>query len=122
MTSSTQAAIDALKLCRPYIEAEAKEKTGYGFFCGGDPRKFRPGSDATKKELESHKAACEAAEKGEMSQADGRWVGGVHLTCCQFGLGTYEYTDQAAVRALAALDDAIEALEARTIRQSWDPQ
>ena len=42
----------------------------YGYFCGGDPRKFRPDVEScSKKEIENHKAACrlwdEAEARGE---------------------------------------------------------
>lgn len=68
---------------------------GYGFFPGGDPRLFSPDGDATPEELENHRQACAAWDRGECrSEPDGTWVGPVHLLRCQFGLGSYEWTDE----------------------------
>lgn len=68
---------------------------GYGFFCGGDPRQFHPDSEGqTPEEAENHRKACEAWSRGEVtSEPDGKWVGNVHLLRCQFGLGSYEWTE-----------------------------
>ena len=69
---------------------------GYGFFPGGDPRLFRPDEEGTTaEEHANHLAACEAWDRGECTSApDGTWVGNVHLLRCQFGLGSYEWTDE----------------------------
>jgi hypothetical protein len=67
---------------------------GYGFFPGGDPRLFEPDPDSTPEELENHRLACEAWNRGECTSApDGQWVGKVHLLRCQFGLGSYSWTE-----------------------------
>lgn len=67
---------------------------GYGFFIGGDPRKFHPDEDScTPEEIASHKAACEKWEAGETTALPGSCVhfpGGV-ITLSDFGLGSYEY-------------------------------
>lgn len=65
---------------------------GYGFFCGGDPRRFSPDSDSREEELENHRLACEAWDRGERkSRADCQHSEGVIVTSCQFGLGSYDY-------------------------------
>lgn len=70
------------------------QEWGYGFFPGGDPRLFTPDGDATSEELENHRLACEAWDMGaQNSEADCIHGGGFILTRCQFGLGSYTYTD-----------------------------
>lgn len=67
---------------------------GYGFFPGGDPRKFTPDMDMnTKEEIASWKLACAEWDKGNEVQPlhgcilhDGRIV-----NLSGFGLGTYEF-------------------------------
>lgn len=81
-------------------------QTGYGFFCGGDPRKFHPDSDCSEKEIANHKAACklwdEAESRGEkyppeecpsgfIYDTDGKCVG--HVLRAPYGIGIYEYDD-----------------------------
>lgn len=67
---------------------------GYGFFPGGDPRLFEPDGDSLPAELDAHKDACAAWDRGECrSEPDGTWVGHFHLQRCQFGLGSYQWTD-----------------------------
>jgi hypothetical protein len=84
----------------------------YGFFPGGDPRKFRPDVDScTPEEIEAHRVACERANwadayrhgKGSNAAAnlecpshhlydtDGAWCG--HVTIAPFGIGSYEYDE-----------------------------
>lgn len=68
---------------------------GYGFFPGGDPRRFSPDGDATEKEIANHKAACAAWDRGEQSSHPDCFHGdGYVLTSCQFGLGSYEWDDE----------------------------
>ena len=80
---------------------------GYGFFCGGDPRKFWPdGESCSETEMANHKAACklwdEAEARGETPEpeacpsdflydADGKCVG--HVLRAPYGIGTYSYDD-----------------------------
>jgi len=67
---------------------------GYGFFPGGDPRLFSPDSDSTPEEIENHRATCAAWDAGARnSRPDCEHLGPVVLTSCQFGLGSYEYTE-----------------------------
>ena len=71
------------------------KSTGYGFFCGGDPRKFSPGGDSTEEELENHRRACAAWDAGERtSRADCEHGPGYVVTSCQFGLGSYEVEEE----------------------------
>jgi hypothetical protein len=77
---------------------------GYGFFCGGDPRKFWPDESSTEKEIENHKAACklwnEAEARGETPTPEACPSGWVydnegkpvmHVLRAPYGIGTYEY-------------------------------
>lgn len=67
---------------------------GYGFFPGGDPRLFSPDGDATLEELENHRLACEAWDRGEqVSEPDCQHLPGAIVTRCQFGFGSYEWTE-----------------------------
>lgn len=71
---------------------------GYGFFCGGDPRKFHPdGECSSPEEIENHRKACEQAEAVESGRdlpCPSGWEGtpdggSVHVTRAPFGLGMY---------------------------------
>jgi hypothetical protein len=67
---------------------------GYGFFCGGDPRRFRPDEDScTPDEIASHKAACERWEAGDTTALPGSCIRGEGfiLTLSGFGIGSYDY-------------------------------
>lgn len=66
----------------------------YGFYHGQDPRVFEPDEDScTPKEIAAHKAACEAAHRGEW-KPDGS---GCHITkdaiicTSSLGIGIYSY-------------------------------
>ena len=81
------------------------QDSGYGFFCGGDPRKFFPDADScSEAELANHKAACElwyeAESRGEVPEpekcpsgwihdSDGNPV--VHVLRAPYGIGCYTY-------------------------------
>lgn len=68
---------------------------GYGFFPGGDPRRFSPDGDSRPEELENHRLACEAWDRGEQeSSTDCTHAPGVIVTRCQFGLGMYEWDEE----------------------------
>lgn len=68
---------------------------GYGFFPGGDPRKFAPDGNSTPAELESHRLACEAWDQGTReSSPDCIHAPGLIVTRCQFGLGVYTYEEE----------------------------
>lgn len=93
-------------------EIAKEEDGGYGFYHGGDPRKFCPDAEGcTPKELADHKAACEkwdeAEAKGEKlePEPDGSgWISpSVHVTRSAYGMGSYTYPTHAAVLASAAL-------------------
>ena len=78
---------------------------GYGFFHGGDPRKFWPDHECcTPKEIENHKAACklwdEAEARGEMPTPEANPSGWLHddkgniighVLRSPYGIGTYEF-------------------------------
>lgn len=45
---------------------ETRTEMGYGFFCGGDPRKFYPDCEScSEKEIENHKAACKLWDEAD---------------------------------------------------------
>jgi hypothetical protein len=75
---------------------------GYGFFCGGDPRRFYPDPEAsTEAERAQHKADCEAWDRGEMPDVNGKAPhfrtdddGAVmHVVPAGYGLGSYDDAD-----------------------------
>lgn len=69
---------------------------GYGFFPGGDPRRFSPDSENRPEELAAHAAACALWDRGMPSDEwhSGRIVdfpGGAAIVCGhRFGVGGYE--------------------------------
>ncbi len=71
---------------------------GYGYFCGGDPRKFFPDAEScSPEELANHKAACEMAEKLEKERdlpCPSGWIqvpgGCAHILIAPFGIGAYQ--------------------------------
>lgn len=76
---------------------------GYGFFCGGDPRKFFPDAECcTAQELKAHREACEfwnEAEsrgedlKGEKCPSGWELFNGqpCHVLRSRYGIGGYEF-------------------------------
>lgn len=82
-------------------------QVGYGFFCGGDPRKFRPDEECcSEKEISNHKAACslwnemelrgetpepEKCPSGYVFDENGKCVG--HVLRAPYGIGVYEYEE-----------------------------
>lgn len=93
-------------------EIAKEESGGYGFYLGGDPRKFHPDAEScTPKELAAHKEACdkwnEAEAKGEKMEPDpcgSGWISpSVHVTRSAYGLGSYTFPTDAARMAQAAL-------------------
>ena len=87
------------------MSTKTRTEMGYGFFCGGDPRKFWPdGESCSEKEIDNHKAACklwdeaeargetptpEACPSGWVYDKDGKPV--MHVLRTPYGIGTYEY-------------------------------
>lgn len=81
-----------------------KVEYGYGYFTGGDPRKFYPDLDACSiEEINNHKAACqlwdEAESRGEtptpedcpsgwLVDNNGKKI--MHVLCAPYGIGGYE--------------------------------
>jgi len=106
------AAAERIRVLGEAIDEIAKEEDGvYGFYLGGDPRKFCPDSDGcTPEELAAHKAACEkwdeAEAKGEKLEPDpcgSGWISPtVHVTRSAYGLGSYTFPTNAARLAQAA--------------------
>ena len=70
----------------------------YGYYLGGDPRKFTPDEECnTPEEIEAWKAACEAWERGEKVDPGGacQWVPGLgHVTVTRYGLGITEFEEE----------------------------
>jgi hypothetical protein len=86
--------------------------TGYGFFPGGDPRDFSPDGDSSPEEIENHRRACEAWDRGErQSRSDCIHGEGIILTSCQYGLGSYTATEDVSWSDWAR--DRIGALRCR---------
>ena len=84
---------------------KTKTEYGYGFFCGGDPRKFYPDTQScSEAELLNHKLACELWDKmgakGEIptpEKCPSEWVFDkngkpiMHILRAPYGIGGYEY-------------------------------
>ena len=82
-----------------------RTETGYGFFCGGDPREFEPDVESClDHEIANHKAACalwdEAEARGETPKPQPCPVGWVfdksgnaltHILHAPYGIGAYKY-------------------------------
>jgi hypothetical protein len=68
-----------------------QQESCYGYFTGGDPRKFFPDAeDCTPEELANHKRACEEADRLEAARdlpCPSGWYGNVHITKAPFGIG-----------------------------------
>jgi hypothetical protein len=69
------------------------EESGYGFFCGGDPRDFCPdGECSTDAEREKHKADCAAWDRGENPNVNANAphsTESAHVVPSGYGLGMY---------------------------------
>jgi NAD(P)-dependent dehydrogenase (short-subunit alcohol dehydrogenase family) len=110
-----------LAIARTFVEPEALvENDGYGYFPGGDPRRFQPDEECCKPdEIERWKADCAAWERGErpdvggphsyVTDEEGRVL--VRVTRAHYGLGSYTYRNQGAIDLLAAIDAALAAAE-----------
>lgn len=99
--------------------------TGYGFFIGGDPRRFSPDEESsTSEEIAAWEVACAEAEADEKArnlsspcgletvEHEGRMVP-AFVDRAPFGLGTYECGDdeaKAACEAITALLGDVAAL------------
>ncbi len=81
---------------------------GYGFFCGGDPRKFHPDYECcSEREIENHRKACElwneAEARGETPEPEkcpSGWIydeqgkAVMHVLRAPYGIGSYSYDDE----------------------------
>lgn len=71
----------------------AHTETGYGFFCGGDPRDFTPDGEAsTEAERERHKQDCAAWDRGEQPNVNANaphFTESAHIVPAGYGLGVY---------------------------------
>ena len=71
--------------------------TGYGFFPGGDPRNFFPDEECcSPDEIENHRLACEAWNRGDQVAITSGCVvmpDGRIRNISRFGLGTYTFED-----------------------------
>ena len=110
-TCINSALLDALR------EIAKDEDVQYGFFPGGDPRKFSPDSeDCTDAERAAHKEACRIWDEAEAAgrsmnpeEPSGSWLASddgkavMHILKANFGIGTYSYPTYAAQIARAAI-------------------
>ena len=101
-------------------EIAQDEDVQYGFFPGGDPRKFSPDSeDCTEAERAAHKEACRIWDEAEAAgrsmnpeEPSGSWLHSedgktvLHRLKANFGIGTYNYPTHAAQVARAAISRA----------------
>lgn len=94
----------------PHVES------GYGFFCGGDPRNFHPDHEScTPEEIERHRLACSEAERLDSARdlpCPSGWIrtksGMAHVVNAPFGIGIYTIE---MPQFFEAADDA-ESIEA----------
>ena len=87
-----------------------QQESGYGYFCGGDPRNFYPDSDCSEQEIANWKQACEFAEtkglddlecpSGWIYDAAGKPV--MHILRAPFGIGVYTYEYETFFEAMEA--------------------
>lgn len=96
---------EALEAALPYVESAAEPQSVYGFFHGGDPRKFSPDEESsTEEERENHRKACEAfTEDKPLARCCEHIEAGkvkMIITRAPFGLGVSTYQDDDAVRVL----------------------
>jgi hypothetical protein len=120
--SDTHIIEGALVAARDYLRTAANPEVTYGYYPGGtDPRDFTPdGEVCTPVEIASHKAACEAWERGERPDPCGphgplppemRAAGKEGWTTTAFyGMGTYAYRDEDAEDVLDQVEAALAAL------------
>ena len=104
-------AIAVLQEVLPIVQ-DMVECDGYGFFIGGDPRKFTPDPEcSTEQEQAKWKADCEAWDRGEQVDTSGnvgRWVSEhMHIRPGGYGLGTYTFEDPQVVALVQRIKEAI---------------
>lgn len=64
--TTTATVVHALKLALTILAREDESSSTYGFYSGGDPRRFHPSEEeCSPEEIANHKAACEAWARGE---------------------------------------------------------
>lgn len=70
--SAREQALAALKAVLPLVSDMARDDATYGYYHGGDPRDFTPDEEVcTPEEIASHRAACEAWDRGETPDPGG---------------------------------------------------
>jgi len=93
-------------------EIAQEEESGYGYYHGGDPRKFYPDFEScTPEEIAAHKKACEewtesenAAKPSLDAPLPGGWLApNLPVTVARFGIGWYTHPIRAAKLARSAL-------------------
>ncbi len=111
----------ALEASRDFIADMICAGQGYGFFCGGDPRKFTPDEEVcSEEEIAAHKKACAEWDAGDRTEhephrhvplvtGDGRTSGWTSYSG-SFGMGAYEVQDERAEAAMALVVAALETL------------
>lgn len=86
-----------------YLCPRPQQHTGYGFFCGGDPRKFHPDYESCEpREIENHTRACllwnESEQRGETPEPEkcpSGWIYDdngkpiAHVLRAPYGIGVY---------------------------------
>lgn len=96
---------ETLQAVRNYIDATSSQ-TGYGYSRPANPNDFFPDAECcTPEEIEAHRAACEAFDKGEYTP-DPRIesTGRAHILLAPWGIGSYTYRDGHADELIAAID------------------
>lgn len=122
---SDHAIMGALLAAREYLRSCANPSPSYGYFLGGDPRDFAPDPECnTPEELEAHKVACAAWERGERPPIEAHHhetsehEGSVVCVSYSgsFGLGVTSIRDEEAEDVLEQIDAAIAAMSDGVVR------
>lgn len=75
-----------------------KFEYGYGYYRPANPHDFHPDHECcSSDEIEAHRAACEAYDKGEYKPEQGYgWVGSMHILRAPWGIGAYRIDPEEA--------------------------
>jgi hypothetical protein len=117
---------DALRRVADDVRHDA-DTAVYGYFCGGDPRLFTPDFEVcSAEELEAHKTACAAWDRGEcedvggprqplteddiavLREMTGRDIAGGTKTIAHYGMGMQVFADATLLKLAQDLDDWID--------------
>lgn len=104
--------IDLLERALPFIQ-EGGTIQGYGFHRPANPNDFFPDHEAcSPQEIENHKAACEAWNRGEYKpnpDDESGWRGNMHILKAPWGIGRYSYMREDAAELVKQIETLVRA-------------